>query len=102
MELRTTHSQLRIFLIVARFCSIATWQDDYRTFFTRCRDQGLRFSLAGTFLRNWWMYHLVYDGLRLIEWQMDLRARFVKMGAWFRGLVQHGFRGAREAAAGLA
>ncbi|KAF8319580.1 ABC1 family-domain-containing protein [Cantharellus anzutake] len=75
-ELKTTHDSTRVFLIVARYCSSAVWRDDCRGFFTRWRDLGASISLFTGLVRRWFAYHLIYDGLRIIEWEMDFVARY--------------------------
>lgn len=42
-----------------------------------------------------------YSGLRLYEWTLDARADLVKAWLWFNGLVEHGWTGAFDKAAGL-
>lgn len=86
---------------MGRFCSLSVWKDDVHTFASAVRSQGFSLSLFGGLIRNWLRFHFVYDGLRVAEWSADLRAKFVKLHAWTKGLGRSGFRGAHEAAAGL-
>lgn len=100
-ELKTTHTQSRIFLIMARYCSLAAWGDDYERFTKSVQRDGVRIALLVGLVRSWLGFRLIYDGLRFAEWTADSRARFVKLHAWSRGLEHGGFRAAHEAAAGL-
>lgn len=100
-ELKTTHTQSRIFLIMARYCSLAVWGDDYRQFSESVRTDGVRLPLLAHLVKSWFRFHFIYDGLRAAEWTADSRARLVKFRAWLHGLQRSGFRGAYDAAAGL-
>ncbi|KDQ21746.1 hypothetical protein BOTBODRAFT_26173 [Botryobasidium botryosum FD-172 SS1] len=101
-SLATTHSRSRIFLIVARYCSVAVWQDERNRFFNQWRNDGLSLSLLTRGISSFWAYHMVYDGLRIVEWFMDTKAQLVKTKAYLRGLYTQGWSGAKLAAAGLA
>jgi len=100
-SLHTTHSSARIFLIVARYCSLAVWMDDRKRYFTRWRRTGPTWSSLYGYFSNWWSFHLYYDGLRVVEMAMDIQARMVMTSAWVHGLWVKGFAGASRAAAGL-
>ncbi|KAL5635976.1 hypothetical protein ACGC1H_004698 [Rhizoctonia solani] len=89
--LMTTHSEARVFVIMARYCSRAVWEDARKRL-------GYGFELVG----HWVAYIAVNKGLRVVEWYMDTRARVVTNFAWARGLVRHGRHAALRAAAGLA
>ncbi|CAE6472881.1 unnamed protein product [Rhizoctonia solani] len=89
--LTTTHSEARVFVIMARYCSRAVWEDARKHL-------GYSFELFG----HWLAYIAVNKGLRIVEWYMDTRGRIVTNLAWARGLVRHGRRAAFRAAAGLA
>lgn len=100
-ELKTTHSSSRIFLIAARYCSLAVWRNDCREFFTRWRDVGASISLFSHLVGRWFAFHFIHDGLLLVEWHMEMVARTVKWKNWFRGLGRGGLSAAEDAAAGL-
>ncbi|CAE6525179.1 unnamed protein product [Rhizoctonia solani] len=89
--LTTTHSEARVFVIMARYCSRAVWEDARKH---------LGYGLE--LFSHWLAYIAVNKGLRVVEWYMDTRARMVTNLAWARGLVWHGRRAAFRAAAGLA
>lgn len=55
--LTTTHSEVRVFVIMARYCSRAVWEDARR-------NAGFSFSL----LSHWLAYIAVNKGLRVVEW----------------------------------
>ncbi|KAF8313100.1 ABC1-domain-containing protein [Clavulina sp. PMI_390] len=99
-ELKPTHTQSRIFLIMARYCSLAVWGDDYANFRTILRHDGPKFSSIFALVRHWVGFHFIYNGLRVAEFTLDSRAKLVKLGAWVRGL-RGGLQGAHDAASGL-
>ncbi|CAL1707516.1 unnamed protein product [Somion occarium] len=81
--LATTHSKIRVFLITAKYCTRAIWQDDKRRLSAEMYQRGL--------------LGVLYD------YFTNMQASLVKWKAWMRGLlVQGGLRGAHDAAAGLA
>jgi aarF domain-containing kinase len=112
--------QIRIFLITAKYCSLAVWQDDRRRLIDLMRVKGLlSWSLLREYFTCWMSVHDVattcaplitflrryeknYRTIIVVETYMDLRAYLVKSGAWLRGLFTKGFEGAHRAAAGLA
>ena len=47
-------------------------------------------------------YKTLYEGLRVVEWYLDLQAWSIKTRAWVHGLLTRGFYGAHLAASGLA
>ncbi|KAI6134473.1 ABC1-domain-containing protein [Pisolithus croceorrhizus] len=80
--LATTHSSARIFLITAKYCVAAVWQDDYR----RIQQHGLRlYGWLGSLrclVSCWWKCVKGYTTLTIMETVMDMRAtltRFVPM-----------------------
>jgi len=100
--LMTTHSNIRIFLIAAKYCTYAVWQDDRKRLIGAMRDTGLfSFSLLGEYFRCWWKFEKMYTRMMLLEGLMDWQAWVVKTRAWVRGLFTTGFDGAHKAAAGL-
>ncbi|KAF8268634.1 ABC1-domain-containing protein [Lactarius quietus] len=101
--LSTTHSKVRVFVVVAKYCTTAVWEDERQTLFDRMRGSGLLSprSLADYF-GVWWRYERLYCGLVALEWYMDVQAQARKFTAWLKGLYRTGFEGAHKAAAGLA
>jgi aarF domain-containing kinase len=98
--LATTHSSIRIFLIVARYCSLAVYRDQLSTL-TQSLGHANTFSLISQFTKEWWRFRVIWDGLRVMEWVLDAKAGVRKAEAWLMGLWRMGFVGARRAAAGL-
>ncbi|KAG8948518.1 hypothetical protein FRC04_009728 [Tulasnella sp. 424] len=99
--LKTTHTQARIFTIVARYCSLAVWIDQRKEFFSELRRSGPSLSAFRNFVSSWVSFHVYYDGLRLLEMGMDISAHIRMTSAWLRGLWANGLVGAERAAAGL-
>jgi len=101
--LMTTHSNVRIFLITAKYCTIAVWQDDRTRLIDLMRTHGLlSWSLLKEYFSCWIEYERRYRGIIVVEMFMDAQAWLVKTRAWSRGLITNGLSGAHEAAAGLA
>ncbi|KAJ7783217.1 ABC1 family-domain-containing protein [Mycena metata] len=102
--LMTTHSNIRIFLVSAKYCTIAVWQDDRRHLIDEMHERGfLSFGVLFRYIQCWWKYRRMYGQLVILEQLLDLQAFGVKSRAWMRGLwVTKGFHGAQYAAAGLA
>ena len=55
--LMTTHSEARVFVIMARYCSRAVWEDARKRL-------GFGFELFG----HWVAYIAMNKGLRVVEW----------------------------------
>ncbi|TDL26259.1 ABC1-domain-containing protein [Rickenella mellea] len=101
--LATTHSSSRIFLITARYCSLAVWRDDRRRLIDEMKEKGLlSWSVVREYFERWWSFQKTYQGLHVVEAFMDLHGWMVMTKAWMRGLVTHGLYGAHLAACGLA
>ncbi|KAI0785656.1 ABC1 family-domain-containing protein [Abortiporus biennis] len=102
--LATTHSNIRIFLITAKYCTFAVWREDRKRLVNEMREKGLMsLGLLFDYFSGWWRYEKSYNSLVLAETILDLRASLIKTKAWVRGLLTAGgLRGAHEAAAGLA
>lgn len=100
-SLATTHGSSRVFVIVARYCSLAVWRDDLRLFKERYAREGLNMRLAEAFLSSWLQFQWFYSGLRIVEWGMDARARLIKMGLFLEGFYKKGWSGAVDLSAGL-
>ncbi|KAI0829946.1 ABC1-domain-containing protein [Trametes gibbosa] len=108
--LMTTHSNIRIFLITAKYCTFAVWLDESQRLVSELRRKGLSgmsLGLLRDYFWVWWCVPLydsiMYRSLELAEWWMDTGARIVTAKAWVRGLfILGGLQGAHRAAAGLA
>ncbi|KAJ7084414.1 ABC1 family-domain-containing protein [Mycena belliarum] len=101
--LMTTHSNIRIFLISAKYCTTAVWQDDRQRLTDKIQKRGfLSIGVLFQYLQCWWKFQKMYTKMIILEQVLDLRAFTVKSRAWIRGLCTQGFHGAYEAAAGLA
>lgn len=99
--LATTHSKVRVFVIVAKYCTTAVWEDERQTIFDQMRGSGLLTRGLAEYFGAWWRYERLYCGLVVLEWYMDIQAQARKFTAWFKGLYRTGFEGAHKAAAGL-
>ncbi|KAF8070118.1 ABC1 family-domain-containing protein [Lyophyllum atratum] len=101
--LMTTHSNIRIFVITAKYCTYAVWQDERKRLFDAMKQKGiLSFRLLKDYFSCWWRFEKTYTQLVLVESFMDIKAYGVKTRAWIKGLWKRGFVGAHQAAAGLA
>ncbi|RDB16803.1 ABC1 family protein MCP2 [Hypsizygus marmoreus] len=101
--LMTTHSNIRIFLITAKYCTLAIWQDERKRLIDTMQDEGLfSFRLLKEYFSCWWKFEKRYVRLVVVESFMDLQAYGVITKAWIKGLWKRGFKGAHRAAAGLA
>ncbi|KAH9485382.1 ABC1 family protein MCP2-like protein [Psilocybe cubensis] len=83
--LKTTHSNVRIFLVTAKYCSAGL----------------LSLSLLTDYFSCWWRYQRAYLELSMVESLMDLQAYYKRQKAWFYGLWRRGLRGAHDASFGL-
>ncbi|KAF8868928.1 hypothetical protein CPB85DRAFT_1242220 [Mucidula mucida] len=102
-SLMTTHSNVRVFLINAKYCVYAIWRDDQKRIINAMRDSGLlSLSLLSEYFICWWRYQKRYSTVVFVETFMDIQARLIITKAWLRGLLTHGFSGAHLAASGLA
>lgn len=101
--LMTTHSNIRVFLIMAKYCAYAVWRDDRIRLGDQMRERGLvSIGLLWEYFACWWRYEKLHTSFAIAEWAMDWKAQLVKTMAWLRGLRTLGFDGAYRAAAGLA
>ncbi|PSR71758.1 hypothetical protein PHLCEN_2v12362 [Hermanssonia centrifuga] len=100
--LATTHSSIRVFLVTAKYCTRAVWEDERRRLTSEISQRGF-FSVIVDYARGWWYFQNMYRPIVLVETWLDFQADLVKFQAWVRGLVTAGgFAGAHKAAAGLA
>ncbi|KAH9839449.1 ABC1-domain-containing protein [Rhodofomes roseus] len=102
--LATTHSNVRVFLVSAKYCTRAVWDDTRRQLISQMRERGLMsFGLLYDYFAGWWGYQRMYSTLVIAETWMDLQAYMVKTKAWLWGLYAvGGLQGAHKAASGLA
>ncbi|WVR04771.1 hypothetical protein IAU60_001783 [Kwoniella sp. DSM 27419] len=100
-SLATTHGQSRIFVIVARYCAKAVWQDDIQTIRRTLLTTGASLRLLRELVSASWNYTYWNTTLGLAEWGMDLRARWIKVSLWFTGLGKGGLKAAEDEMAGL-
>ncbi|KAF9460710.1 ABC1 family-domain-containing protein [Collybia nuda] len=101
--LMTTHSNVRIFLITAKYCTFAVWQDDRKRLIDTLRERGLlSLCLLCEYFLGWWRFEKSYTRLIIAEALLDVQAYGVKSKAWIHGMWAKGFDGAHRAAAGLA
>ncbi|KAJ7770216.1 ABC1-domain-containing protein [Mycena maculata] len=101
--LMTTHSNIRIFLISAKYCTRAVWQDDQKRLIDKMQARGfLSIGILLQYFQCWWKFQKTYSKMVILEQILDLQAFAVKSRAWIRGLCARGLHGAHDAAAGLA
>ncbi|KAH9917881.1 ABC1-domain-containing protein [Epithele typhae] len=104
--LATTHSNIRIFLITAKYCTFAVWVDESQRLVSEIKHKGLSamsLGLLWDYFWVWWRYERMYRSIEFAEWMIDTGARLVTAKAWMRGLFTvGGLQGAHQAAAGLA
>ncbi|KXN90583.1 ABC1 family protein C15C4.02 [Leucoagaricus sp. SymC.cos] len=85
--LATTHSNIRIFLITAKYCACAVWEDERKQVIDSIQNRGLlSISLFRDYFTAWWRYESTYLKFLFVESLLDLKAFKVKLMAWFRGL----------------
>ncbi|KAI0344865.1 ABC1-domain-containing protein [Trametopsis cervina] len=100
--LATTHSNIRVFLVTAKYCTRAVWENDRQRLVSSIPRRGL-LSFVLEYVQCWWRFERMYRPIVLAETWMDLQAELVILKAWLRGLVLvGGLSGAHQAAAGLA
>jgi len=101
-SLHTTHGLARPFIITARYCSLAVWQDDKSKLATRYRQQGLSFRLLGDYISSFFSYLYFNQGLRFAEALSDLNAtrkKFFSFSAAFAKCFN--LTNARRASSGI-
>ncbi|THV05018.1 atypical/ABC1/ABC1-B protein kinase [Dendrothele bispora CBS 962.96] len=96
-DLMTTHSNIRVFLVTAKYCMRAVWVDDTERL-SRAKIGLLNFLYQ--YATGWWSFKKDYYSLTLVETVMDTKASVIKFWAWLHGL-RRGFRAAHAAASGL-
>ncbi|KAG6866354.1 hypothetical protein C0991_005275 [Blastosporella zonata] len=102
-SLMTTHSNIRIFLIMAKYCTYAVWQIERKRLIDAMQHSGVfTYSLLRSYFSCWWKFEKAYTKLVILEMVMDFEAYTVITKAWVKGWWKRGFEGAHQAAAGLA
>ncbi|EPQ26173.1 uncharacterized protein PFL1_06380 [Pseudozyma flocculosa PF-1] len=106
-SLHTTHGSARPFIIAARYCAVAVYDNDLKHLAER-RSQGetsllTSVSLWREYARAWWSYVYFYRGLGLMEGLSDAKARLSKIWQFTRAMAGKGgsHEKAKRAAAGL-
>ncbi|KDR75880.1 hypothetical protein GALMADRAFT_248622 [Galerina marginata CBS 339.88] len=95
--LMTSHSNIRIFLVTAKYCLYAVWQDDRRRLFDTMQYKGLlSITLLSEYFSCWWRYETAYIRLSLLETFMDFQAYYKRPRAWITDLRLRS-RGAHDA-----
>jgi aarF domain-containing kinase len=112
-------TQIRVFVVVAKYCATAVWEDERQAVFDGMRGSGLLSpGRLVEYFSAWWCvmrssypfyltlavsrrYERLYCGFVVFEWYLDIQAQTRKFTAWFRGLRRTGLEGAYKAAAGL-
>lgn len=110
-----------MFLVTAKYCTKAVWQDDRRRLGSELYSRGF-LSVLVNYIKSWWYvfdisiplcdcvdrgvcrrFETTYRPIIMAETWMDFQGEMVKVKAWMRGLLLvGGFAGAHKAAAGLA
>ncbi|KAK7057167.1 ABC1-domain-containing protein [Favolaschia claudopus] len=100
--LMTTHSNVRVFLVSAKYCATAVWYDDRKRLISQMHDRGfLTWGILVQYFRSWWTFQTTYMKMAVFEQILDIQSFTVKSKAWIRGLAAQGLHGAHDAAAGL-
>ncbi|KAG6874487.1 hypothetical protein C0995_010397 [Termitomyces sp. Mi166 len=100
--LMTTHSNIRIFLITAKYCTLAVWQDERKRLIDAMTHRGIfDFSILSGYFSCCWKFRRDYTRLIIGEIFMDIQAYVIMTKARIKGLWKRGFEGAHQAAAGL-
>ncbi|KAK8847609.1 hypothetical protein IAR55_005468 [Kwoniella newhampshirensis] len=100
-SLATTHGQSRVFVIIARYCAEAVWRADVVSFHNSLRTTGLSFGVFRDFVRAFFSHVYWNTTLGIAEVGLDVRARWVKIMLWTKGLGKGGLKAAEEEMAGL-
>jgi len=100
-SLDTTHTESRIFLILARYCSLAVWREEKASIKKSLKANLTQVSIWRDAYNSFWSYQKIWTGFRLLELWMDLNAKLIKNWIWLRTLLSSGRVNARRAAAGL-
>ncbi|PPQ63998.1 hypothetical protein CVT24_009427 [Panaeolus cyanescens] len=101
-SLRTTHSNIRVFVVMAKFCTDAVWLADERRYSEDLKQHRPRaLSILCRYFATWITYRIRRAGLSLTECMLDLKGFAAKNRAWLRGLWAKGLQGAHNAEYGL-
>lgn len=101
-NLHTTHGAARPFIITARYCALAVWNDDRDRLREERQTQGFSLRWARSWVSSWLNYVWFYRGLSFFETLGDLNAerrKFFSFSAAFAKCLS--LAGARRASYGL-
>lgn len=70
-NLHTTHGPTRPFIIAARYCALAVWDDDREKLRQRRKAEGLSFGLMRDWIGAWWNYMVSSAVVELVESKAD-------------------------------
>jgi aarF domain-containing kinase len=102
LNLHTTHGTARPFIIAARYCARAVWEDDREQLRQRRRKHGLSFGLLRDWIGAYWNYLYFNRGLMVFEALSDFNARRRKIFSFTRAFASGGGgEAARRAASGI-
>lgn len=101
-SLHTTHGAARPFIIAARYCALAVWDDDRAQLREKRKREGWSLGLISSWLRCWCNYLWFYRGLAFLESLSNIRAGGSKILMYSQAVVSgQGFRSAQYKASGL-
>lgn len=101
-SLHTTHGPARPFIIAARYCALAVWDDDRAKLRERRRREGLSFGLFRSWVGSWCSYLWFYRGLAFLESLSNIRARSSKILVFSKAVLSgKGVQSAKYVASGL-
>lgn len=103
-SLHTTHGPTRPFIILARYCALAVWNDDQQRLSRRWKDARWTeaFSVLGDYVASFYRYLWFYRGLSFFEAVSDVRARARKIFSFSRAFAgAMSLAEARRASSGL-
>ncbi|CAO1617190.1 unnamed protein product [Sympodiomycopsis kandeliae] len=101
-SLHTTHGPARPFIIAARYCALAVWDDDKEKLRERRRREGWSVNLVKSWFNSWTSYLWFYRGLAFLESISNVRARTSKILVFSKAVLSgQGYHSARFKASGL-
>lgn len=101
-SLHTTHGPARPFIIAARYCALAVWDDDRHQISERRKREGFSFGLLGEWFRCWGNYLWFYRGLAFLETVSNIKARSSKILVYVGAIATgQGVDSASKKASGL-
>lgn len=101
-NLHTTHGHARPFIITARYCALAVWNDDRQTIKERWKQEGFSFKLMKDWFYSWVNYIYFYRGLSFFEAISDMNAERRKIFSFSSAFAKSAnLLGARRAMSGV-